>query len=475
MRLLGVTAGLAFALVLAACSASPGAFTCFSDEECRHAGADGHCEQTGFCSFADPACATGNRYGDYAGDGLGGRCVPEAGGLDDAGVPLPDATPLPACGSIGDVCCASGPACIGALACTGDTCGCAALGTPQAGAYAHHTCEVDSDGHARCWGSNSQGQLGTGNAGGVKATPVSTAGLTGISMITTGANHTCAIASGSVWCWGDNDAGQCGTPGADRSMPRQTSLDGATWIDAGGATTCAVSGGQVYCWGHNDFGQVGDGSTTDRNKPKLVPGLAGIVAVSSGVNTSCALKDDDTAWCWGAGDEGELGTGAGTSSLVPVQVGLTNIAQIVSGDDQVCARTTTGLVFCWGDNEFGVIGDGTTMQRQLPTQVIGLADVAELDVADEFACARKNDGTVWCWGQNDVGQLGTGTTSAFEPLPRQVVGLSDAVAIAIGADHGCARRAIGAMICWGSNADAQLGDGSTSPQLAPAVVRFDCP
>jgi alpha-tubulin suppressor-like RCC1 family protein len=473
MRRAYVAVGLA--LVLAACNASPGAFTCFSDEECTRAGAEGHCEQTGFCSFADPACATGSRYGDYAGDGLGGRCVPEAGSVDDAGMPLPDAPPLPPCGSVGDVCCTSGAACLGTGACTGGICGCAALGTPSAGAYAHHTCEVAGDGTASCWGSNAQGQIGTGSAGGVQATPFAISTLTGVSMITTGTNHTCAIAAGSVWCWGDNEAGQCGTPGGDRPAPRQTSLAGATWIDAAGATSCAVAGSEVYCWGHNDFGQVGDGSTEDRNRPKKVPGLTGVVSVSSGVNTTCARKDDDTAWCWGAGNEGELGVGQAMSSLVPVQVGLTNIAQIVSGDDQVCARTTSGLVFCWGDNEWGVIGDGTTTRRLEPTQVVGLTEVLEIDVADEFACARKSDGTVWCWGQNDVGQLGTGTTSLFEPLPRQVLGLTDAVAIAAGADHACARRALGAIICWGSNVDAQLGDGSTAAQPEPELVRSTCP
>jgi alpha-tubulin suppressor-like RCC1 family protein len=32
-----------------------------------------------------------------------------------------------------------------------------------------------------------------------------------------------------------------------------------------------VKGGDVYCWGNNRYGQLGDGSTTTRITPGLVP------------------------------------------------------------------------------------------------------------------------------------------------------------------------------------------------------------
>ena len=461
-------------LVAAGCGARAGAFVCFSDEECMLAGAlGGRCEQTGFCSFSDPACATGQRYGDYAGDNLGGRCVPAPGDAIDAGSE-PDAAPLPACGSVGDECCAD-DRCEGTLSCTGGTCGCLQVGKPQSGAYSHHSCVVQSDGSGWCWGSDAQGQIGAGSNGGTHKKPVSVAELSGITMIAPGGSHTCAIASGEVWCWGDNEAGQLGSNGNDQTTPKKTSLAAATWIDSGGATTCAVSAGDAYCWGRNQLGQVGDGTDDDRNKPKLVSNLTGVVSVSSGVNMSCAVKSDATAWCWGAGDEGQLGNGLGASSLVPVQVTLTDVAEIAAGDDHVCARTSSGLVYCWGDNEFGAIGDGTRDRRLLPTQVMGLSGIAELDVADEFTCARKDDGTVWCWGLNDVGQLGLRVTSPFEASPRQVVGLTDATSITTGADHACSRRAIGALACWGANIDGQLGDDTNVTDLSPSIVRLTCP
>jgi hypothetical protein len=68
------------ALVLASGGAgclSTSAFECETADDCRDAGVDGRCEPTGFCSFPDDGCPSDHRYGDHAGDGLGGMCVPE--------------------------------------------------------------------------------------------------------------------------------------------------------------------------------------------------------------------------------------------------------------------------------------------------------------------------------------------------------------------------------------------------------------
>lgn len=51
---------------------------CDEAAQCTLDGRAGRCEATGLCSFADPSCATGQRYSDrFAGD-ASGTCVPEA-------------------------------------------------------------------------------------------------------------------------------------------------------------------------------------------------------------------------------------------------------------------------------------------------------------------------------------------------------------------------------------------------------------
>ena len=62
------------------------AFVCSSDDQCG----GGFCEADGFCSFEDGECDSGRRYGQFAGGGLAGSCVPDgvatgtSGGGDSA-------------------------------------------------------------------------------------------------------------------------------------------------------------------------------------------------------------------------------------------------------------------------------------------------------------------------------------------------------------------------------------------------------
>jgi hypothetical protein len=106
--------------VLAAGCDLSGAFACTGSQMCVSGSSQGVCEATGFCSFSDPSCPSGSRYGQYAGAGLAGTCVgasdmregglpdgapTDGGGADgnttEGGPPPPDAAPdvLPsACG-----------------------------------------------------------------------------------------------------------------------------------------------------------------------------------------------------------------------------------------------------------------------------------------------------------------------------------------------------------------------------------------
>jgi alpha-tubulin suppressor-like RCC1 family protein len=74
-----------------------------------------------------------------------------------------------------------------------------------------------------------------------------------------------------------------------------------------------------------------------------------------------------------------------------------------------------------------------------------------------------------CWGSNANGQLGDGTTTN-RAAPVTVTGLTDAVEVRAGGSHTCARRATGATVCWGANAAGQLGDGSNTDRGTPVMV-----
>ena len=75
----------------------------------------------------------------------------------------------------------------------------------------YHTCAVVS-GRAYCWGSNDSGQLGIGVVDEeVHWTPTLVPGLSGIVSLSAGNDHSCALdGDGAAWCWGLNSAGQLG-------------------------------------------------------------------------------------------------------------------------------------------------------------------------------------------------------------------------------------------------------------------------
>ena len=193
-----------------------------------------------------------------------------------------------------------------------------------------HTCSV-AGGIVSCWGLNTSGQLGNTTNNGTNTanpTPTTVAGLTGVTNIIGGANHTCAVNHGTMSCWGLNTLGQLGnttnngTPTANPTPTPVVGLTGVTNISAGFNHTCAADlDGTMSCWGYNYFGQLGNttnnGILTANPTPTTVTGLTGVTNIAAGYNHSCAVVDTTMA-CWGLNRFGQLGsTNNGTGTIIP--------------------------------------------------------------------------------------------------------------------------------------------------------------
>jgi alpha-tubulin suppressor-like RCC1 family protein len=69
----------------------------------------------------------------------------------------------------------------------------------------------------------------------------------------------------------------------------------------------------------------------------------------------------------------------------------------------------------------------------------------------------RSDGSVWAWGSNAEGQLGNGTTTDSY-TPTQVISLTGIVAIAAGGTHVLALKADGTVWAWGTDGAGELGN-----------------
>ena len=229
---------------------------------------------------------------------------------------------------------------------------------------------------------------------------------------------------GTVWSWGANNWGQLGdgtfTP---RAVPvRVSGLTNVTAIAAGLNHSLAVrADGTVWAWGNNAAGNLGDGTLTVRNAPVQVVGLTGADTVAAGSGFSLAVKQDRTVWGWGANISGQLGDGSTTGRLTPVRVvGLGPVRTIAAGMSHVLAIRDDLSVWGWGGNDSGQLGDNTRQSRSIPVQALNLADAVDVTAGRESSAALLANGTVKTWGTNAVGQLGSDAQVEDQLLPRPI-------------------------------------------------------
>ena len=259
--------------------------------------------------------------------------------------------------------------------------------------------------------------------------------------------------------------------------------------------------------------------------PTLVSYEGWWLQVAAGDYHVCGIRSDYSAWCWvrtrcphpaarllashcvvpwvlrrvplapphtpqGYNNKGQLGDGTIINRPAPGPVTVQKTwASVACGTSLSCAITSAGTPFCWGANG-GQLGDGTASpDRSIPTQLKSTASWSSLTVGQLATCGVPGPAPVLalgavsppapplatgpnCWGSNANAQWGDGFTAGSDYAPGtsntsawKQLSMSEVMQCGI-------QSSTAGLFCWGTDASTYglHGDGSTSAHYSPVRV-----
>ena len=360
-------------------------------------------------------------------------------------------------------------------------------------AGSNHTCAIAS-GATYCWGSNYYGALGNGSTenSNFPVATVNTLLKEGTTYeISAGSGHTCAIASGAAYCWGNNVLGQLGNgSSANSNLPIAIATTGilvgktVTSISTGSQHTCAIATGAAYCWGYNYYGALGNGSEQTFATPVAVTTtgvLAGktVTAISAGGSHTCVIASG-AAYCWGANYSGQLGIDVAKDFFGDYVQSVFTSPMAVDTKGELKSKTLSSFTLLQSSGETtSVIADKKIYSWgngvRLPTANSALSSGGlkdrEISMASGYTYGSGGNGcalaeaSAYCFGSaipsgsNTPTALGTTTAIGEKPISY----------IASNGTNSCA-IAVGSLYCWGDNSNGQLGIHSVTNSSVPVAV-----
>ena len=230
---------------------------------------------------------------------------------------------------------------------------------PHVTAGLYHSCSLQFDAEADCWGGNDFGQVNYSDA-------------VTWALFSAGEHHTCGLTFPELGasCWGDDSHNQ-------DLAPDGVFID----LDSGHNHACGLTwNGLVVCWGSSD------------NWEDFLPPSELVRAVTSGDEFSCALLESGEIDCWGD---------------VPFTVPSgSDFIDLDAGGRSLCTLNSSLLLECWGDDDEGQVS-GVGVLASIP--------ISSFSLGEAHGCALESGtGAAQCWGRDVENQTSGTPNGQFE-------------------------------------------------------------
>jgi alpha-tubulin suppressor-like RCC1 family protein len=294
--------------------------------------------------------------------------------------------------------------------------------------------------------------------------------------------HTCYIdGNRDAWCYGDNTAGKLGDGTiTENYLPVRVSgnykfREIAVSEDA----SCGILiNDSVVCWGRGGTGELGRGLTTDSSVPVFVNTNLNFTSLTSSNHLMCGYLENGSAVCWGYGSSGQFGDGVSSNRLTPAFIAPTyNFTQYAFGEVHTCGILYNGTVYCWGNNHEGERGDNSTLDTAVNIPVPVLTDnytFKWIDAGEDANCGVLTNGSLMCWGENNEFQLGVQDIklSLYPIFSNTSLDNFERVYLSKHLAFGFLEN--GSVVAWGcSITQGSYGDGSYECSTSPKIINWD--
>ena len=327
--------------------------------------------------------------------------------------------------------------------------------------------------------------------------------ITFVKIACGGSHSLAASADGALFAWGSNTRGQLGTgDDVDRAEPAQVSLARASAgappsssarapssavlrIAAGVAHSAAVTtAGALFAWGDGGDGRLGlsDASFRRRTVPTALPPppppsaadlnrrrstLMGSLRTAALVSGRMAASAKSGAKSGAKPQAGPPGSAVGASQELP-----TSPRGPWLNADKAVHDAARGIA------PAGATDEGSS--QKLAARRLSMTRPAAGDIEDTWrqpACAERHSacvsaaGQLFTWGRAEHGRLGHGRPYADQDAPKLVTSLKglEIVEVALGRAHSIAITRNGRVYAWGSSEHGQCGP--TNPRLEGGIPR----